>query len=169
MGKITIKRGDITRENADVIVNAANTGLKGGGGVDGAIHRAAGPTVMEECRKIGGCKTGDAVITGAGELKAKKIIHTPGPVWNGGRSGEAELLKSCYARCLDVAKENGLKSIAFPAISTGVYGYPIESATKIAIEEGLSRIDDFDEIVYVCFSEDDYEVYQRIYEEIIEN
>ncbi len=169
MGKMVIKRGDITKEDVDVIVNAANTGLRGGGGVDGAIHKAAGPAVMDECRKIGGCKTGDAVITGAGELKAKKIIHTPGPVWNGGKSGEPELLRSCYANSFSLAKENGMGSIAFPAISTGIYGYPIEDATRIAIEEGLSRINDFDKIVYVCFSEGDYEIYRKVYEELVKN
>ena len=116
---ITIKEGDITKEDADVIVNAANTGLRGGGGVDGAIHRAAGPSVMEECRKIGGCKTGDAAMTHAGNLKAKKILHAVGPVWNSGLRKEPELLKSCYERCFEQAKVEGLKTIAFPAISTG--------------------------------------------------
>ncbi len=166
MGNIVIKQGDITREDVDVIVNAANTGLRGGGGVDGAIHRAAGPSVLEECVTIGGCKTGEAVITNAGTLKAKKIIHTPGPVWHGGNSGEPELLTSCYTNSFRIARENGLKTIAFPAISTGIYGYPIEAATRIAIGEGMEQSGEFDEIRYICFSARDYEVYQRVYGEL---
>ncbi|NQT32569.1 MAG: O-acetyl-ADP-ribose deacetylase [Candidatus Omnitrophica bacterium] len=166
MGKINIKQGDITQENVEAVVNAANTHLAGGGGVDGAIHRAAGPSVMDECRKIGGCKTGEAVITNAGNLKAKKIIHTPGPVWRGGTSGEPELLRDCYKNSFARAKENGLKSIAFPAISTGIYGYPVEEATRIAIEEGIKVQDNFEKIVYVCFSEKDHEVYERVYGEL---
>ena len=166
MGKITIKQGDITREKVDVIVNAANTGLRGGGGVDGAIHRAAGPSVMDECRKIGGCKTGEAVITAAGNLPAKKIIHTPGPVWHGGNSGEPELLRSSYKNSLNLAVDNDLRTIAFPSISTGIYGYPIEEAARIALDEGLKHIDDLDEIVYVCFSQGDYETYKNIYKEL---
>lgn len=165
-GEIVIKQGDITREDVDVIVNAANTRLAGGGGVDGAIHRAAGPSVMDECRKIGGCRTGAAVITNAGNLKAKKIIHTPGPVWHGGKTKEPELLKNCYQNSFKLAKENNLKSISFPAISAGIYGYPIEKAAKIALEEGIKRIDDFDEIRYICFSDRDYKVYQDVYKEL---
>ncbi len=160
---ITIKRGDITKEDVGVIVNAANTGLRGGGGVDGAIHRAAGPGVMEECRKIAGCPTGQAVMTNAGNLKARKIIHTAGPVWSGGKRGEAELLKNCYENSFRLAREAGLKSIAFPAISTGVYGYPIEEATQIALAAGRRFEKDFDEIRFVCFSDRDLEVYQRIW------
>jgi O-acetyl-ADP-ribose deacetylase (regulator of RNase III) len=166
MGKILIKQGDITQEDVDVIVNAANTQLAGGGGVDGAIHRAAGPTVLEECQGIGGCKTGEAVITNAGKLKTKKIIHTPGPVWHGGDRNEAVLLAGCYENSFRLAEKNGLKTIAFPAISTGIYGYPIEKATWIAIEEGLRHLDDFDEIRYICFGEEDYKVYQAVYEEL---
>jgi len=161
---ITIKRGDITKEEVAVIVNAANTGLRGGGGVDGAIHRAAGPSVMEECRRIGGCPTGRAVMTNAGALKAEKIIHTAGPVWSGGRRGEAELLKDCYENSLRLAKGAGLRSIAFPAISTGVYGYPIEEATRIALAAGRAFEKDFDEIRFVCFSDKDLDVYKRIWE-----
>ena len=163
MGKIVIKQGDITREDADAIVNAANTRLAGGGGVDGAIHRAAGPSVLRECGKIGGCKTGSAVITNAGKLKAKKIIHTPGPVWHGGLSGEPELLRDSYRNSFRLAVENDLKTIAFPAISTGVYGYPVDKAARIALEEGMKVLGDFDEIRYICFSEDDYRVYKKVY------
>jgi len=159
MGKIVIKQGDITVEDVDVIVNAANTGLRGGGGVDGAIHRAAGPSVMEECRKISGCRTGDAVITDAGDLKAKKIIHTPGPVWRGGGANEPELLRNCYRNSLRLAGENGLRTIAFPAISAGIYGYPVGKAAEIAISEGQRHLDDFDEIRYVCYSGGDYQAY----------
>ncbi len=163
MGNILIKRGDIAEEKVDVIVNAANTGLRGGGGVDGAIHRAAGSVVLEECKKIGGCKTGEAVMTTAGKLKAKKIIHTPGPVWKGGSSGEQELLRNSYKNSFKLAENAGLRTIAFPSISTGVYGYPIEEAAKIALKEGLSHKDLFDEIRYICFSGSDLEVYRRIY------
>jgi len=163
---ITITLGDITKENVDAIVNAANTGLRGGGGVDGAIHRAAGPSVMEECRKIGGCPTGQAVITGAGKLKAKKIIHTVGPVWRGGGKREPELLKAAYENSFLLAKKNGVKSIAFPAISTGVYGYPLEEATRIALAAGKEFETEFDEIRYISFSERDLGVYTRIWEEL---
>ena len=167
MGLIIVKRGDITLEKVDVIVNAANTGLKGGGGVDGAIHAAAGSSVMEECRKIGSCKTGEAVITGSGYLVAKKIIHTPGPVWKGGVKNEAEQLRSCYKNSFLIAFENSLSSIAFPAISTGVYGYPIKEAAKIALDEGLKWQDNFEKIIYVCFSFSDYEEYQRVYGDFV--
>ncbi len=163
MGKIIIKQGDITKEDVDVIVNAANTGLAGGGGVDGAIHRAAGPAVMDECRKIGGCKRGSAVITNAGNLLAKKIIHTPGPIWRGGSQREAELLRNCYINSFDLAKKNSLKTIAFPSISTGVYGYPIKEAAKIALTAGKKYQNEFDEIRYICFSEEDYQVYVDTY------
>ena len=166
MGRITIKQGDITQEDVEVIVNAANTRLAGGGGVDGAIHRAAGPTVMEECRIIGECPTGGAVITDAGNLKAKKIIHTVGPVWSGGSHGEAVKLAECYSNSFKLARKNGLRTIAFPAISTGVYGYPIEKATWIAVEEGLRFKDEFDEIRYICFSESDHHMYKKVYEEL---
>jgi O-acetyl-ADP-ribose deacetylase (regulator of RNase III) len=121
---------------------------------------------MDECMRIGGCITGGAVITNAGNLLAKKIIHTPGPVWHGGDHGEAENLRNCYINSFNLAKENGLKTIAFPAISTGIYGYPIEQATWIAIEEGIRFSNDFDEIRYVCFSENNYKVYQKVYREL---
>lgn len=163
---ITIKLGDITKQDVDAIVNAANTGLRGGGGVDGAIHRAAGPSVMEECRAIGGCKTGDAVITNAGNLKARKVIHTVGPIWQGGDRKEPELLESAYENSLLLAKRHSLRTIAFPAISTGAYGYPIEEATEIALGAGRRYEKDFDEIRYICFSKDHLDAYNRIWEEI---
>lgn len=163
---ITIKLGDITKEDVEVIVNAANTRLAGGGGVDGAIHRAAGPRVLEECRKIGGCPTGEAVITNAGNLKAQKIIHTAGPVWYGGNKGEAKLLENCYRNSFLVAKKHGLKSIAFPAISTGIYGYPVEEAAKIALRVGKEFEKEFEEIRYICFSKEDLEAYQKVWEDM---
>ncbi len=159
---IIAKRGDITREDVDVIVNAANEGLRGGGGVDGAIHRAAGSSVMEACRKIGHCATGDAVITPAGKLKARRIIHTVGPVWNGGKSGEPGLLRDAYRTSFRLAKREGLRSIAFPAISTGVYGYPKKEAAMIALAAGREFEEDFDEIRFVCFSVGDLAIYKDI-------
>jgi O-acetyl-ADP-ribose deacetylase (regulator of RNase III) len=163
---ITVKQGDIVKEDVEVIVNAANTRLAGGGGVDGAIHRAAGPSVLEECRRIGGCPTGEAVMTGAGELPARKIIHTPGPVWRGGGHGEEKLLRSCYEKSLALARESGFGTIAFPAISTGVYGYPIEKAASVALAAGRKFEKDFDEIRYVCFSRRDLEVYRKAFEKL---
>lgn len=160
---ITFRLGDITKEEVDAIVNAANSGLHGGGGVDGAIHRAAGPSVMEECRKIGGCPTGGAVMTNAGKLRARKIIHAVGPVWKGGGHGEAGLLKSAYQKCFLLAREAGLKSIAFPAISTGVYGYPKSEAAAIALGVGKACEKDFAEIRYVCFSEEDLRIYEGVW------
>lgn len=162
---IILKQGDITKEDVAVIVNAANTGLRGGGGVDGAIHRAAGPSVMEECRKIGGCATGDAVMTNAGELKARKIIHAVGPVWHGGDRQESELLRSAYRKCFMLAKDQGLRTIAFPAISTGTYGFPKKEAAAIAIPIGKEFEKHFDEIRFVCFSEGDLKIYQKVFNE----
>jgi len=166
MGEILIKRGNIVTEDVDVIVNAANTRLAGGGGVDGAIHHAAGSSVMEECRRIGNCPTGEAVMTGAGDLKASKIIHTPGPVWKGGKKGESGLLRSCYASSLALAVRGGFRSIAFPSISTGVYSYPLEEAATIALQEGLKNSGNFECIVYVCFSDHDLDVYKKIFQEL---
>lgn len=163
---IIIKQGDITQEDVDVIVNAANTQLKGGGGVDGAIHRAAGPSVMAECWQIGRCPTGTAVITNAGQLKAKKIIHTAGPVWSGGHKREAELLQRCYEQSFELARKSGMKSVAFPAISTGVYGYPKPEATEIALTCGLKFQNLFQEIRYLCFSEEDLRIYQTVWQRL---
>lgn len=167
MGKIIIKQGDITKEDVDVVVNAANIRLGGGGGVDGAIHRAAGASLMDECRQIGCCKTGEAVITNAGNLLAKKIIHTPGPIWRGGNQREPELLKNCYDNSFSLAKRNGLKTIAFPSISTGVYGYPIKEAAGIALNAGKKHQNEFDEIRYICFSDTDYRVYMAISSQLL--
>jgi O-acetyl-ADP-ribose deacetylase (regulator of RNase III) len=157
-------RGDITAIRVDAIVNAANSGLRGGGGVDGAIHRAGGPTIMAECRKIGGCPTGEAVITTAGNLPAKHVIHTVGPIWFGGKSGEPDLLRRAYENSLALAAKHDLKSIAFPSISTGVYGFPIEEAAPIAIKAVRSHLagkTSLREVRFVLFSEGDYRIYTQ--------
>ncbi len=167
---LSLVRGDITNEETIAIGNAANSRLVGGGGVDGAIHRAGGPSIMAECRKIGGCPTGRAVLTGAGNLKAKYVIHGVGPVYRGGGRGEADQLKSVYAESLSIASENGIKSIAFPSISTGVYGYPIEEAARIALGTVIEFLEK-DEVVklvrFVLFSERDLRAYEEALKEII--
>lgn len=164
-----LHQGDITRLPVDAIVNAANSGLRGGGGVDGAIHRAGGPAIMEECRRIGGCPTGQAVVTTAGNLAARYVIHAVGPVWQGGGRGEPELLRSAYASSLQRAEEKGVGSVAFPSISTGVYGYPIELACPIAVGAAIDHVrrgTALQRIVFCLFSAGDYAVYEQHFQEL---
>jgi O-acetyl-ADP-ribose deacetylase len=158
-------QGDITSLEVDAIVNAANPTLLGGGGVDGAIHRAAGPELLEECRRLGGCPTGEARITGGYRLKARRIIHTVGPVWRGGAYGERELLASCYQHSLLLASRNALRSIAFPSISTGAYRFPAQLAAPIAVTAALQFTDgrdDIDMVAFCCFSDRDLALYQQL-------
>ena len=169
MNKIEIIKGDITKLKVDAIVNAANAGLIGGGGVDGAIHKAGGPAILEECKKIvakqGGCKTGEAVITSGGNLTAKFVIHTVGPVWSGGKKNEAVLLADCYKNSLQLAVENKLSSIAFPNISTGIYGYPKKEAAEVAfktVTTFLEQNDFIDTVYFVCFDEENYQLYRTL-------
>ena len=166
--KIEIIKGDITKVKVDAIVNAANTSLLGGGGVDGAIHRAGGQAILEDCRKIvarqGSCKTGQAVITTAGNLKAKFVIHTVGPVWNGGQKNEAQKLADCYKNSLKLAVDNDCKTIAFPCISTGIYKYPINDASRVAVDtviEFVSHSNKIDKVIFVCFDNDNFYFIKR--------
>lgn len=165
MGTIEAVQGDITKETVDAIVNAANTSLLGGGGVDGAIHRAAGPALLEECKAINGCPTGEARITKGYNLAARHVIHTVGPVYGDGTRGEPEKLRNCYLHSMALAGENGLRSVAFPSISTGAYRYPIEEAARIAVDtvrECLDQSTSVELVRFVCFSDSDLAVYQRI-------
>ncbi len=170
MKRIAVVQGDITTLPVDAVVNAANTTLLGGGGVDGAIHRAAGPALLEECRTLGGCPVGKAKITKGYNLPARHVIHTVGPVWRGGRAGEPRLLASCYLNSLKLAAEYGVKTLAFPSISTGVYGYPIEEASAIAVQtiaEFLKINDSIQKVVLVAFSEKDERVLQETLARVI--
>ena len=162
MGILRITQGDITGLSLDAIVNAANSSLLGGGGVDGAIHRAAGPRLREYNATLGGCPTGEARISPGFDLPARWVISTVGPVWQGGTQGEAELLRNCYRNALALAREKAIRTIAFPAISTGVYGYPKEQAATIALEEMTHALDDFAEIVACCFSPADAALYRQL-------
>jgi len=160
--KIEVVEGDITALEIDAIVNAANSTLLGGGGVDGAIHRAAGPGLLAECRTLGGCETGDAKVTSGHDLPSRYIIHTVGPVWRGGNSDEDELLASCYRRSLQLANELQVKTIAFPAISTGIYGFPKQQAASIALREVQRNMGTLERVFFVCFDSETAEIYRKL-------
>ena len=167
--RMRLVKGDITKEKVDAIVNAANSGLRGGGGVDGAIHRAAGPELMEECRKIGGCPTGEARLTKGYRLPARYVIHAVGPIWHGGDRGEDELLASAYRYSLKLAVENGIRTISFPSISTGAYRFPLERATRIAlrtVKEFLDQNPSIEQVRFVCFDDRTLQAYQAAWKEI---
>ncbi len=166
--RFSVIKGDIVRVKTQAIVNAANTSLLGGGGVDGAIHRAAGKELLLECETLGGCPTGEAKITSAYKLRAEYVIHTPGPIWRGGNRGEAELLANCYKNSLKLAREHDITSISFPSISTGVYRYPVEQAARIAIREIMTFLEhdkDMEKIQMVCFDEETFRVYEKAWKE----
>lgn len=163
-GRIAVVKADITGLDVDAIVNAANTTLLGGGGVDGAIHRAAGPELLEECRGLHGCATGEAKMTKGHRLAARHVIHTVGPVWGGGGHGERELLASCYRECFKLAREHGLKTLAFPAISCGVYRFPVEEAVGIAVRETMKALGEneaIERVTFACFGDEVFEAYLR--------
>jgi O-acetyl-ADP-ribose deacetylase (regulator of RNase III) len=168
-GRMTVVQGDITRQEVDAIVNAANEALRGGGGVDGAIHRVAGPELLEECIRIGGCPTGEARITKGYRLPARHVVHTVGPVWHGGDRGEPEKLASCYRNALRLAVENGARTVAFPGISTGVYGYPLEDATRLAmttVRACLADMPSIEEVRFVTFGDEATRAAERVLAEL---
>ncbi len=170
--RMEIIEGDITKQRVDAIVNAANTSLLGGGGVDGAIHRAAGPELLEECKKIGGCPTGEARVTKGYRLPAKWVIHTVGPVWRGGGSNEDKLLASCYRNSLQAAKEIGAKTVAFPSISTGGYGFPMDRASEIALKETakfLENDESIEKVIFVCFGERAFNIHKQTFARLFED